>query len=409
MLGKLTKIRGPRSGSATFQLQALQIVCSDTWAEEDRCCEIPALRDAETCPALISACTCSSDQPGPPGPPGPPGTPGRRGIQGEQGTPGPRGDPGPPGQTGPKGPGGQQGSPGTRGLTVQGPVGPPGIKGEKGDIGHPGLQGHPGHQGPPGRHGLQGPKGMRGFEGTAGFPGPPGPRGFQGIAGTRGINGEKGPPGDVGPTGLPGPKGERGEKGEPQSLATIYQLVSQACEQLIQTLSGIPVYRLSLFQSSLKNEGDQVPFSSPSLAHVLKFDPFLQENTRPPVPVWEEEVKSGEPGLPDFSSLLGQKRDKGEDGFSREPGREGHPVGLGVKWQKNSADLSVQGPLGLHGITDQSGENLLEKMGSQGSSGPGEFSRFSGVVGQAGKSGSSGDCEPSGCLPERTRDVDLIP
>ncbi|XP_027705902.1 collagen alpha-1(XX) chain [Vombatus ursinus] len=259
MLGKLTKARGPRSGSATFQLQALQIVCSDTWAEEDRCCEVPALRDTETCPALTSACTCPSDQPGPPGPPGPPGTPGRRGIQGEQGTPGPRG--------------------------------PPGVKGEKGDIGHPGLQGHPGHQGPPGRHGLQGPKGMRGFEGTAGFPGPPGPRGFQGIAGARGINGEKGPPGNVGPTGLPGPKGERGEKGEPQSLATIYQLVSQA-------------------------------------SHVLKFDPFLHENTRPPVPVWEEEVKSGEPGLPGLANLPGQKGDRGQDGFPGEPGREGYPVPL---------------------------------------------------------------------------------
>lgn len=26
-----------------FQLQMLQIVCSDTWAEKDRCCELPAL------------------------------------------------------------------------------------------------------------------------------------------------------------------------------------------------------------------------------------------------------------------------------------------------------------------------------------------------------------------------------
>ncbi|KAM9067326.1 collagen alpha-1(XX) chain isoform 3-T3 [Sarcophilus harrisii] len=330
ILGKLTKTRGPRSGSATFQLQALQIVCSDTWAEEDRCCEVPALRDAETCPALPSACTCSLDQPG-----------------------------------------GQQGSPGTQGLTIQGPVGPPGVKGEKGDIGHPGLQGHPGHQGPPGRHGLQGPKGMRGFEGTAGFPGPPGPRGFQGIAGARGINGEKGPPGDVGPTGLPGPKGERGEKGEPQSLATIYQLASQACEEFIQT-------------------------------HVLKFDPFLHENTRPPVPVWEE---AGEPGLPALSSLPGQKEDRGQDGFPREPGREGYPGGLGAK-EQNSPDLSVQGPPGLHGRAGQSGEDLLGKLGSQDSTGS---SRFSGVASQAGKSVSSEDCEPSGCLLERPRDLDLIP
>ncbi|TFK05201.1 T-box transcription factor TBX15 [Platysternon megacephalum] len=217
MLGKLTGTRGPRSGSAAFQLQSLQIVCSGSWAEEDRCCDLPALRNEETCPTLTPSCTCTSGIPGLPGPPGPPGSPGRRGPQGEQGEPGTKGEPGPPGQAGPEGPGGQQGSPGSQGITVQGPVGPPGIKGEKGDTGIPGMQGIPGAQGAPGRDGIQGAKG------------------FQGITGSRGSSGERGSPGDVGPTGLPGPKGERGEKGEPQSLATIYQLVSQACEQMIQS------------------------------------------------------------------------------------------------------------------------------------------------------------------------------
>lgn len=72
MLGRLAKARGPRSSSASvsqtswgwwappppvpatpdqphpslfslkFQLQVLQIVCNDSWAEEDRCCELPA-------------------------------------------------------------------------------------------------------------------------------------------------------------------------------------------------------------------------------------------------------------------------------------------------------------------------------------------------------------------------------
>ncbi|XP_074203738.1 collagen alpha-1(XX) chain isoform X3 [Camelus bactrianus] len=233
-LGRLAKARGPRSSSASFQLQLLQIVCSDSWAEEDRCCELPASKDGESCPAFPSACTCSLQTPGPPGPQGPPGLPGRNGAPGEQGFPGPRGDPGPPGQMGPEGPGGQQGSPGTQGRTIQGPMGPPGVKGEKGDHGLPGLQGHPGLQGTPGKVGIQGPKGMRGLEGTSGLPGPPGPRGLPGTAGARGSSGERGPPGAVGPTGLPGPKGERGEKGEPQSLATIYQLVGQACESAIQ-------------------------------------------------------------------------------------------------------------------------------------------------------------------------------
>uniref|UniRef100_A0A2K5TTG8 Collagen alpha-1(XX) chain n=1 Tax=Macaca fascicularis TaxID=9541 RepID=A0A2K5TTG8_MACFA len=185
-LGRLAKARGPRSSSAVFQLQTLQIVCSDTWADEDRCCELPASRDGETCPAFVSACSCSSETPGPPGPQGPPVS-----------------------LTGRATSSGCDLGPCLAGSSVL-------------------SQGHPGHQGIPGRVGLQGPKGMRGLEGTAGLPGPPGPRGFQGMAGARGTGGERGPPGAVGPTGLPGPKGERGEKGEPQSLATLYQLVSQA-------------------------------------------------------------------------------------------------------------------------------------------------------------------------------------
>ncbi|XP_053169524.1 collagen alpha-1(XX) chain isoform X2 [Hemicordylus capensis] len=212
MLGKLTRTRGPRSGSAAFQLQSLRMVCSSLWAEEDRCCDLPALRDEEVCPSLLPSCSCTSEIPGLPGPPGPPGSPGRRGPQGEQGEPGPKGEPGPPGQVGPEGPGGHQGIPGSQGLTVQGPIGPPGIKGDKGDKGSPGLQGIMGPQGAPGKDGIQGSKGVRGLEGTAGPPGPPGPRGLQGIVGAEGNSGERGPPGEIGPTGLPGPKGERGEK-----------------------------------------------------------------------------------------------------------------------------------------------------------------------------------------------------
>uniref|UniRef100_A0A452VBF9 Collagen type XX alpha 1 chain n=1 Tax=Ursus maritimus TaxID=29073 RepID=A0A452VBF9_URSMA len=266
MLGRLAKARGPRSSSATFQLQTLQIVCSDSWAEEDVCCELP--KDGETCPAFPSACTCSSQTPGPPGPQGPPVSPssppwGGKGLPGE---------PGPPGQMGPEGPGGQQGSPGTQGRTVQGPVGPPGVKGEKGDHGLPGLQGHPGQQGAPGKVGLQGPKGMRGLEGSAGLPGPPGPRG---LPGPKGDRGEKVSRPLSGGQALPGERGEG--SGEPQSLATIYQLLSQACESAIQT-------------------------------HVLKFHSFLHESARPPRPILEA------PGLPSTLSearLPGQGGDEG--------------------------------------------------------------------------------------------------
>ncbi|XP_034643663.1 collagen alpha-1(XX) chain isoform X3 [Trachemys scripta elegans] len=303
MLGKLTGTRGPRSGSAAFQLQSLQIVCSGSWAEEDRCCDLPALRNEETCPTLTPSCTCTSGIPGLPGPPGPPGSPGRRGPQGVQGEPGPKGEPGPPGQAGPEGPGGQQGSPGSQGITVQGPVGPPGIKGEKGDSGIPGMQGIPGAQGAPGRDGIQGAKGVRGLEGTAGPPGPPGPRGFQGITGSRGSSGERGPPGDVGPTGLPGPKGERGEKGEPQSLATIYQLVSQACEQMIQRGPG-PKGEKGM--AGARDEGGQGP----------------RGRAGPP----GEEV-IGDPGLKGSPGSTGTPGFPGARGY---PGAPGYPGGCDI-------------------------------------------------------------------------------
>uniref|UniRef100_A0A6I8NKN3 Collagen alpha-1(XX) chain n=1 Tax=Ornithorhynchus anatinus TaxID=9258 RepID=A0A6I8NKN3_ORNAN len=347
MLGKLTKTRGPRSGSAAFQLQSLQIVCTSVWAEEDRCCDVPAL-----------------------------GSPGRRGAQGEQGTPGLKGEPGPPGQTGPEGPGGQQGSPGSQGRTVQGPVGPPGNKGEKGEEGHQGMQGYPGHPGLPGRDGLQGPKGMRGLEGTAGLPGPPGPRGFQGMAGAPGTNGQKGPPGDVGPTGLPGPKGERGEKGEPQSIATIYQLVSQACEQMIQT-------------------------------HVLKFDSFLHENTRPPVPIWKKKLIPGEPGPPGLPGNPGRMGESGEVGVPGEAGRDGYPGERGepgVKGEKGSPGPLGHGPPGPHGKAGPAGEEALGKQGPQGSPGQIGSPGIPGTRGRSGEPGLPGICDPSGCFIGSTED-----
>ncbi|KAM4692007.1 collagen alpha-1(XX) chain [Rhinophrynus dorsalis] len=89
LLGKLTRTRGPRSGSSALQLQSLLILCSGDWPERDTCCDVLGKRDEDTCPAPPSACTCTSDVLGPPGPPGPPGSPGARGPKGEQGETGP--------------------------------------------------------------------------------------------------------------------------------------------------------------------------------------------------------------------------------------------------------------------------------------------------------------------------------
>ncbi|MGH0153454.1 UNVERIFIED_CONTAM: hypothetical protein FKN15_024749 [Acipenser sinensis] len=252
MLGKLVKTRGPRSGSAPrrlpdwsslrrqsvvkpcvtelqslscllvqFQIQSFEIVCGTSWASQDACCDIPALRDEESCPPPAHACTCTSDIKGAPGPPGPPGSPGPRGSRGDSGEQGEKGEPGPPGKPGPDGRGGPLGSQGPSGMAVQGPevtisllggMGPPGKKGEKGDSGKPGLQG------------------IRGVEGVAGPGGPSGPRGFQGMPGSPGGGGDRGPPGPVGPInpaplkeevgpigepGIPGPTGPKGRRGAP--------------------------------------------------------------------------------------------------------------------------------------------------------------------------------------------------
>uniref|UniRef100_A0A3B5B790 VWFA domain-containing protein n=1 Tax=Stegastes partitus TaxID=144197 RepID=A0A3B5B790_9TELE len=161
MLGKLVKTRGPNSGSAPFQLQSFEIVCNTTWASEDTCCDLPGVRDEESCPAPAFSCTCTSDVPGAPGAPGPtvplfsqgrPGPRGEKGDKGDQGQkvkevlkldmfineisrkPAPIEEPvGPPGEPG-----------------IPGPKGPPGGRGNQGNVGNrgrPGKPGYPGEQG----------------------------------------------------------------------------------------------------------------------------------------------------------------------------------------------------------------------------------------------------------------------
>uniref|UniRef100_U3K793 Collagen alpha-1(XX) chain n=1 Tax=Ficedula albicollis TaxID=59894 RepID=U3K793_FICAL len=366
MLGKVTRTRGPRSGSVPFQLQSLQILCSSVGAEQDRCCDLPALVRQRFCPpgscysAINVMIFVSHWQ----------GSPGRRGPQGEQGEPGPKGEPGPPGQVGPAGPSGQQGSPGSQGITVQGPV--------VCDLFHclflsaalccSQLE-------PVSETGVNA-VGVRGLEGTAGPPGPPGPRGFQGATGTRGSSGEKGPPGDVGPTGLPGPKGERGEKGEPQSLATIYQLVSQACERMIQT-------------------------------HVLKFDSFIHEHARKPVPIWEERLKPGEPGPPGPPGPPGSSGERGENGTPGQPGKDGYPGERGApgpKGEKGMAGASEEGSQGPRGRTGPPGEVVQGKPGPKGFPGSAGPPGFPGARGQPGQPGHPGGCDFSGCYEADRRD-----
>ncbi|RLW13007.1 hypothetical protein DV515_00000503 [Chloebia gouldiae] len=72
VLGRMVRSRGPRDNSAPLQLQMFDIICATSWANRDKCCELPGLRDEENCPALPHACSCSEVNKGPLGPPGPP-------------------------------------------------------------------------------------------------------------------------------------------------------------------------------------------------------------------------------------------------------------------------------------------------------------------------------------------------
>ncbi|XP_071783683.2 collagen alpha-1(XX) chain [Centroberyx gerrardi] len=379
MLGKLVKTRGPNSGSAPFQLQSFEIVCNTTWASEDTCCDLPGLRDEESCPAPAYACTCSSDIPGAPGPTGPVGKPGPRGEKGDKGEQGQKGEVGPPGKAGFEGGLGPLGSRGPRGMTVQGKVGPPGARGEKGDPGKTGSQGLPGPPGPKGEIGIPGPKGIRGVEGNIGAPGLTGSRGFQGMPGHPGPLGERGPLGPVGPTGLPGNKGERGEKGEPQSMAMIYQLVTQACEQLVHK-------------------------------EVLKLDMFINEMSRKPAPIEEPVGPPGEPGIPGGKGPPGPRGSQGRLGTRGRPGKAAYPGEQGRRGMlgdKGDSGTNVQGPQGVKGFAGPPGESKLGVPGPRGDEGKSGPPGISGPAGQPGEIGPPGVCDSSGgChrVPQQTED-----
>uniref|UniRef100_A0A8C5N981 Collagen, type XIV, alpha 1a n=1 Tax=Gouania willdenowi TaxID=441366 RepID=A0A8C5N981_GOUWI len=250
ILGRMVRSRGRRDGSAPFQLQMFDIICSTSWASRDKCCELPALvRNTHVCTLCVCWRTAlwvwlysvlfsqgphgAVGESGPIGPPGPPGPQGPSGlsIQGPQGNkslfqdgfcnnlspltghlsrynsilnqiplhssvsvrpvPGP---PGEPGRRGPQGPQGEQGQPGRAGFPgtngQNGQPGERGLPGEKGEKGSPGV-GKQGPRGPPGAPGLPG-EGRTGSQGSPGRPGNPG------------IAGRPGNPGSSGPTGPPG-------------------------------------------------------------------------------------------------------------------------------------------------------------------------------------------------------------
>ncbi|XP_067888659.1 collagen alpha-1(XIV) chain isoform X2 [Heterodontus francisci] len=369
VLGRMVRSRGPRDNSAPFQLQGFDISCSTSYANRDKCCELPALRDEGNCPALPHACTCSQDSKGPPGPLGPPGSLGLRGPRGVKGEPGQRGPEGLRGEIGPIGPQGQPGPQGPSGLSIQGPPGSIGEKGEKGEIGLMGHQGMPGAQGRSGRDGSPGQRGRRGTEGPVGPTGFPGRRGAPGVPGSPGATGSTGSQGGVGTSGPAGQKGERGPRGDTQSQSAVRMIARQVCEQLIQS-------HLSRYNSILNH----IPSNS------------VQVRAAPGPP--------GDPGRDGSAGPPGEQGHEGRPGFPGSPGNPGRPGERGLpgdKGDRGAPGIGKQGPRGPSGAPGPSGEGRMGSQGAPGLPGRQGSTGRTGASGPRGPAGPTGYCDPSSC------------
>nr|XP_046274514.1 collagen alpha-1(XIV) chain isoform X1 [Scatophagus argus] len=370
VLGRMVRSRGNKDNSAPFQLQIFDIVCSTSWANRDKCCELPGLRKETDCPAMPKACTCTQDSKGPPGPAGPPGGPGIRGPRGDRGEPGPVGPTGPVGETGVPGPQGPQGPQGPSGRSIIGPPGSPGERGQKGDPGQPGPQGVPGRAGAPGREGPTGPRGLPGKDGPPGRQGPLGTIGTPGAPGAPGNSGPPGKQGELGPPGPPGSKGEKGERGDLQSTASVQAIARQVCEQLIQS-------------------------------HMARYNSILNHAPSPPISIRTVPGPPGEPGRPGSQGAQGEQGPPGRPGFPGQNGQNGQPGErgqLGEKGEKGSPGVGVQGPRGPPGPPGAPGQGRPGSPGSSGRPGnPGPPGR-PGVPGPVGSAGPPGYCDQNSCV-----------
>ncbi|KAF3706985.1 Collagen alpha-1(XIV) chain Undulin Precursor [Channa argus] len=370
VLGRMVRSRGNKDNSAPFQLQMFDIVCSTSWANRDKCCELPGLRKEVDCPALPKACTCTQDSKGPPGPAGPPGNPGIRGARGDRGEPGPVGPGGPVGETGVQGPQGPPGQQGPSGRSIIGPPGAPGERGQKGEAGQQGAQGVPGRAGAPGREGPPGPRGLLGKDGPPGRQGPTGTIGSPGAPGSPGSTGPQGKQGELGPPGPPGSKGDKGERGDLQSTASVQAIARQVCEQLIQS-------------------------------HMARYNSILNQAPSPPVSIRTMPGPPGEPGRPGPQGNQGEQGPPGRPGFPGQNGQNGQPGERGQpgeKGEKGSAGVGVQGPRGPQGPPGPQGQGRPGNQGPTGRPGnPGAPGR-PGVPGPVGPAGPPGYCDQNSCV-----------
>ncbi|KAM9737140.1 collagen alpha-1(XIV) chain isoform 2-T2 [Menidia menidia] len=370
VLGRMVRSRGNKDNSAPFQLQNFDIICSTSWANRDKCCELPGLRKEVDCPALPKACTCTQDSKGPAGPPGNPGGPGIRGARGDRGEPGPVGPAGPVGDTGVPGLQGPPGPQGPSGRSIIGPLGSPGERGQKGDAGQQGPQGAAGRPGVQGREGPPGPRGLPGKDGPAGRQGPPGTMGTPGAPGSPGSTGPPGKQGELGPPGPSGSKGEKGERGDLQSTASVQDIARQVCEQLIQS-------------------------------HMARYNSILNQVPSPPVSVRTVPGPPGEPGRQGPPGPQGEQGPPGRPGFPGQGGQNGNPGERGQPGEKGEKGLSgvgVQGPRGPPGPPGIRGQGRPGNQGPSGRPGnPGSPGR-PGVPGPVGPPGPPGYCDQNSCV-----------
>uniref|UniRef100_A0A8C6YAS9 Collagen type XIV alpha 1 chain n=1 Tax=Naja naja TaxID=35670 RepID=A0A8C6YAS9_NAJNA len=338
VLGRMVRSRGPRDSSAPFQLQMFDIICSTSWANRDKCCELPALRDEEGCPALPHSCSCSEVNKGSPGPSGPPVrfyfiglllmSPFNMDFV----------------------------------MILQGPEGP------RGEIGSSGPQGPPGPQGPSGLS-IEGP--------PLGFPGS-----HMGIESSKNCILNTFGRGQVSEGGLY----VRNicilcrlwklmyhyilnVQGDLQSHAMVQAVARQVCEQLIQT-------HLARYSSIL----NQIPSNS------------ISTRTIPGPP--------GEPGRQGLPGPQGEQGSSGSPGFPGNPGQPGTPGergSPGEKGERGNPGIGNQGPRGPPGPAGPPGESRTGTPGPSGSPGPRGTAGRTGPPGAQGTPGQPGYCDPSSC------------
>lgn len=125
-------------------------------------------------------------------------------------------------------------------------------------------------------------------------------------------------------------------------MAMIYQLVTQACEQLVHSTSSISEWTSLMsfthstfflkkyIQHNIRQHIHMLlQYASPRVCvfseEVLKLDKFINEIGRKPAPIEEPVGPPGEPGIPGPKGPPGPRGNQGDVGSRGRPGRIGYP------------------------------------------------------------------------------------